>query len=138
MTGVAKAITGGVVLGLSITAFAQARRDGQWEIKTEMTMPGMPMNMPPMTMTQCVTKQEAEDPQKYLPQNPQGKCTMSDYKVTGDKVTWKMTCQGQGAMSGTGEVTYKGDTFESVMNMEGQGQKMIMKSTGKRLGDCVK
>jgi hypothetical protein len=40
-------------------------------------------------------------------------------------------------MSGSGEIVYKEDTFESVMNMEGQGHKMILKALGKRLGDCT-
>jgi hypothetical protein len=139
VTRIVQATTVGVVLALSLTALAQtaARRDGRWEVRTEMSMPGM--TMPPMTVTQCVTKEEAADPQKSLPQSPgQNKCTVSDYKSDGDKITWKVTCQGPGAMSGTGEAVYKSDTFESVMNMESAGQKMTMKATGKRLGDCEK
>lgn len=129
-----------VVVSMSVCLFAQAaaRRDGRWEVKTEMSMPGMSMNMPPTTQTQCITKEEAQDPQKALAQGGPGqeKCTVSDYKSEGNKVTWKMTCGG--GMSGTGEMVYKADTFEGVMNMEGQGHQMVMKSTGKRLGDCIK
>jgi hypothetical protein len=139
--GIVKIATVGILVFASMTAFAQGpRRDGQWEIKTEMSMPGMPMSMPPTTMMRCVTKEQAQDPLKSLPQGGPGqdKCTMSDYKSEGSKATWKMTCQGDNAMSGTGEIVYKENTFESVMNMEGQGHKMMMKSTGKRLGDCVK
>ena len=54
-----------VVVSVAALAFAQGpRRDGEWEVKTEMSMPGMPMNMPPMTSKQCITPAEAADPQK--------------------------------------------------------------------------
>ena len=79
-----------VVVGLAVSALAQApRRDGRWEVKTEMEMPGMPMKMPAMTSTQCITKEQVEDPQRSVPQGrgAPNNCKVSDYKVTGNKVT---------------------------------------------------
>jgi len=129
-------------LGLSISTSAQGpRRDGRWEVKMEMEMPGMPMKMPPTTTTQCVTKEEADDPQRAVPQAGRGArkdCKVSDYKVAGSKVTWSMKCEGPEAMSGTGEITYGENTYEGVMKMDRQGQVMTMKYSGKRLGDCTK
>lgn len=128
-----------VVVGLSVSALAQApRRDGRWEVKTEMEMPGMPMKMPAMTTTQCITKEQAADPQRSVPQGrgASNDCKVSDYKVTGNKVTWSMKCEGPEAMTGTGEITYGENTYEGLMKMERQGQAMTMKYTGKRLGDC--
>ena len=130
-----------VVVGLSVSALAQSpRRDGRWEVKTEMEMPGMPMKMPAMTTTQCITKEQAEDPQRSVPQGrgAPNNCKVVDYKVAGNKVTWSMKCEGPEAMSGTGEITYGENTYDGVMKMERQGQTMMMKYTGKRLGDCVK
>ena len=130
-----------VVAGLSISALAQSpRRDGRWEVKTEMEMPGMPMKMPPMTTTQCITKEQAEDPQRSVPQGrgAPNNCKVFDYKVAGNKVTWSMKCEGPEAMSGTGEITYGENTYDGVMKMERQGQTMMMKYAGKRLGDCPK
>jgi hypothetical protein len=133
----AKIVTVAIVV-LSASGMAQEpRRDGRWEIKAEMSMPDMPMSMPPMTLTQCVTKEQAQNPEKYLPQGPGQKCSVSDFKMDGNKITWKMTCQGPESMSGAGEIVYKGDTFDSIVNLEGQGHKMMVKATGKRLGDCV-
>ena len=40
-------------------------QEGKWEITTKVEMPGMPMNMPPMTHTQCLTKDD------FVPQNSQ-------------------------------------------------------------------
>ena len=130
-----------VAVALSVSALAQSpRRDGRWEVKTEMEMPGMPMKMPAMTTTQCITTEQADDPQRSVPQGrgAPNNCKVSDYKVTGNKVTWSMKCEGPDAMSGTGEITYGENTYDGVMKMVREGQTMTMKHTGKRLGDCPK
>jgi hypothetical protein len=131
-----------VLLGLSAAALAQApRQDGRWEVKMEMEMAGMP-GMPPMTSIQCITPDEAKDPKKSMPQaggrGGPGDCTVSDHKVTGNKVTWTMACTGADAMTGTGEFVYAGDTYTGTMKMNRAGQVMTMKYSGKRLGDCTK
>ena len=137
----------GAVLALSIAAFAQnVRRDGKWEIKMEMEMPGLPAGMPPMTTEQCITPEEANDPQKMAPPMGRGRggrgggnCTVSDYKVDGNKVTYSMKCDGREPMSGTGEFLYAADSYTGVMTMDMGGRgTMKMKSNGKRLGDCTK
>ena len=142
----------GAVLALSIAAFAQgSRRDGQWEIKMEMEMAGMPAGMmPPTTTTRCITAAEANDPQSMMPRTGRGgrrgnadDCKSSDQKVDGNKVTWSMKCEGpEGAMTGTGEIVYSGDTYLGTMKMTtgrgGQPMTMTMKYSGKRLGDCTK
>jgi hypothetical protein len=134
------AVFAAVVVGLSVSAMAQGpQRDGRWEVRMEMEMPGMPMKMPPMTTTQCVTKEQADDPQRSVPQGRgnQNNCKVSDYKVSGNTVTWSMKCEGPEAMSGTGEITYGQNTYEGTMKMTREGQTMTMKYSGKRLGDCT-
>jgi len=136
-----------VVLGLTLPLVAQeVRRDGNWEVKVEMSMPNMPtMNMPPMTMNQCITKEEAADPQKMVPPSGRGNapsdCKMSDYKVAGNKVTFTVTCPSQNS-SMSGEFLYGADKYDGTMKMDmargGQTMTMNMKYSGKRLGDCVK
>lgn len=133
----------GFALCLSVTAFAQVRRDGRWEVKMEMDMPGMPAGMPPMTSIQCITPKDADDPQKAMPQGGRGRgnsgdCKVSDYKVEGNKVSWSMKCEGAQAMSGTGEFVYAADTYTGTMKIEDGGRgAMTMKYSGKRLGDCT-
>ena len=123
--------------GISASLLAQPRRDGKWEVKTDMEMPGMPMKIPTVTTTQCITPAEANDPQKAVPQAKKD-CTVSDYKTDGNKVTWSMVCTGKGAMTATGEIIYAGDTYTGTMKMDTSGQAMTMKYSGKRLGDCTK
>ena len=135
----------GAVLALSIAAFGQnVRRDGKWEITMEMDMPGLPAGMPPVVTTQCITPEEAADPQKMAPQMGRGgrsggNCTVSDYKVVGNKVTYSVKCEGRQPMSGTGEFLYAADSYVGTITMDMGGRgTMKTKQTGKRLGDCVK
>ncbi len=134
---------------LCATAVAQQgpRRDGNWEVTMTMEMPGMPTAMPPFTMKQCVTKEQAENPEMLMPQQPgrgakPDDCKVSDYKTSGNKVTWSMTCTGATPMTGTGEFVYAENTYQGTMKMNmdqgGKPMAMTMKYAGKRLGDCVK
>ena len=127
-----------LTIGVGIWAQTPNRRDGDWEVKVEMQMPGMPMSLPAQTIRQCVTPQDAADPQKAAPPNPRGRgpndCKVSDYKIDGNKVTWSMTCS---QMTGAGEFVYAADAYTGTMKMNMQGQEMVMKYAGKRLGDCT-
>jgi hypothetical protein len=136
------------VFALSIAAFAQGpRRDGRWEVKVEREMAGMPMALPPTTSEQCITPEEAKDPNSAAPQ-VQGRgrgrgrgaqdCKVSDQKIEGNKISWTMKCEGEMAATGTGEFVYAGDTYTGTIKMDTGRGAMTMKYTGKRLGDCVK
>jgi Protein of unknown function (DUF3617) len=146
-----------LVAGFTVSAvgvFAQAggpRRDGNWEMTVEMQMPNMPagMKMPPMKSTQCITKEDAADPNKTVPSRPErggppSDCKVSDYKVSGNKVTYNITCTGAQPMTGTAEFVYEAETVNGtmIMNMSmergGTPMPMTMKYSGKRLGDCLK
>lgn len=150
------ALVSASLLACSLPLFAQGpggpRRDGNWEVTVQMDMPGMPagVNMPPMTMTQCITPQDAADPAKAIPQQPQGRggqndCKISDYKTEGNKVSWKMACTTPQRMTGTSEFVYGKDSYTGTMVMDmgagrpgGPGGPMTMKYSAKRLGDCNK
>jgi hypothetical protein len=130
-----------LTIGVGILAQNQPRRDGDWEIKVEMQMPGMPMNMPAQTIRQCLTPQDVTDPQKSVPPAGRGRgqndCKVSDYKTEGNKTTWSVSCPSEG-MTGTGEFIYAENSYTGTMKMMAGGRDMTMKYTGKRLGDCTK
>jgi len=65
-------------------------------------------------------------------------CKVSDYKATGNKVSWKMACTGQQALTGEGELTFGADTYTGTLKMVMPQGAMTMKLDGKRLGDCTK
>ena len=127
---------------LSWAAFAQnTMREGNWEVSMQMEMAGMEMKMPEFKTAQCVTKEQINDPVKALPQATEDKnndCKVSEYKVTGNKATWKMACTMPMAISGAGEITYGTDTYDGSMTMTTDAGNMMMKYKGKRLGDCPK
>ena len=133
-----------VVLALAATASHAAAqspmRPGCWEVTAQMDMPGMPVQMPAMKNTQCVTQQQIDSPNRGLPSGPAknpNDCKVSDYKTSGNTVSWHMSCAGPQPMTGTGELRFNGDTYEGVVKMMMEQKEMAMKFSGKRLGDCT-
>ena len=114
-------------------------RPGRWEVIAQMDMPGMPVQMPAMKNTQCVTQQQIDSPNRALPSGPSNApndCKVSDYKVSGNTVTWNMACPSQ-QMTGSGELKFNGDTYEGLVKIMAQQKEMAMKFNGKRVGDCT-
>lgn len=140
-------IGSGVIVVLLVSAVFAASPNmqaGLWEITTSMEMKGMqmPFAMKPMTQKQCITKKDLQDPDKTVPKAKEDKdCKMQDYKVSGNHVTWKTVCTGKQHMTSTGEMTYKGTSYEGSMTMDTEGNAkntmhMIYHFQGKRIGDC--
>ena len=130
-------------VSISMAVLAQGpRRDGKWETTMQMEMEGMPVRMAPMTTTNCVTKEQADDPTKFTPQGRGGRgaeppCKASDVKVDGNKVTWTMKCEGARPITAVGEMVFGDGTYTGTtkVDMNGRGT-MTMQYTGKRVGDC--
>jgi hypothetical protein len=121
----------------AIPSLALDFEPGKYEITSKVEMPGMPGTIPPQTVTQCITEQ---DP---IPnQNPENQeCKIVDMNQAGNTITWKMKCDQQGQkITSTGQMTYKGDSFEGTIltNMGPQAGNMTMTTviTGKRISDC--
>ncbi len=74
-------------------------------------------------------------------QDQDNECKITDKKISGNTVTWKMKCSGKAPMELTGESTYKGDSMKgrtvTISNIPEQGQmKMINNFSGRRIGKC--
>ena len=138
----ALALAATTVISLVVVSHALAEgalREGKWEMTTQMQMPGVPMQLPATTRTQCVTKAQQDDPASTLPSgspDPQADCKASDYRQDGKKVTWKLTCTGSQPMTGQGSIVVDGDRYDGTMMTMDQGS-MTMKCAGKRVGDCA-
>ncbi len=119
-------------------------QEGLWEITMKMDMAGMPPGMKPQVMQQCITRKDLEDPRKTTPGgDPTGnRCQITNHKVQGNTASWDMACKGEGAMTGSGTVTYSGTSYQGTnrmtMKQGGQTQTMTMHYAGKRIGDCKK
>jgi len=125
------------LVSLSLPAHAAGPdiSEGQWQITVTMEIPGMPMAMPPVTHMQCLTTQD------HVPWKTQQSdaCKLSDSKTKGNTVSWIVKCGGQNASTTTGEITYNGNTFKGVMNIEAAGAPpMTSHIKGKRVGPCKK
>lgn len=132
-----------VLVALCVMSFSAAAADvspqkpGKWQVKMQMEMPGMPVKMPPITVNVCLTEEDLADPQKAVPNDPKSDCKVSDYEIDGNTVTWSMSCPKQN-MTGEGEITYDGESYDGRMNMKMGEQEMKMKYSGKWMGACTK
>ena len=117
---------------------APPMQPGMWEITTEMEMPGMPMAMPPTKITQCI--KDVANTEKIIPKAQN--CKLQNQNVAGDKVTWTISCtEGNTVMSGSGEMTLKGSSYEGTTKMtikEGNEEptQMTTRYSARRIGDC--
>ncbi len=122
-------------VSVSCAGGAPDMKEGRWEISTKTEMPGMPMSIPTMKHTQCLTKKD------LIPQNnqPGNECKITTTSVAGNTVTWNMQCSGNGAdMEGRGSITYSGNSFKGKIEitMSKTSMKMISHISGHRIGDC--
>lgn len=132
-------IAGLLALALVVPAMAaeNPQKAGKWQVKMEMEIPGMPVKMPPFTTTVCLTEEDLKDPQKSVPNDPKSQCTVGDYKIDGNTVSWTIDCPKQ-QTKGKGEITFTEDSYDGWMNMTVGEQEMTTKYSGKWLGACEK
>ncbi len=134
-----------IVAATALAAQSQSPvRAGRWEVTMQMQIPNVPVQMPEMKSTQCITPAQLDDPASTLPRRPESgrgnskqNCKVSDYKVSGNTVTWNMSCSASEAMKSSGEMTYNDDSYAGMTKMTSSQGEMTMKISGKRLGDCT-
>ena len=113
-------------------------QEGLWEISSEANIPGMPMQMPAMTMEQCFTK-ESMKPENILQQN---NCQMNNMDISNNRASWSMTCEQDGiTMQGSGNIQYQktqfSGTFDLTMSGAPEGaMNMQTKLSGRYIGQC--
>ena len=111
-------------------------KSGKWQITVETEMAGVPVKIPPVTMSECVTPEQAAAPQP--PKSDVGSdCTVSDYKVDGNVVTWSVSCPKED-MKGTGRIAFSSESYEGVTKMKMGDAEITQKLSGKYLGPCDK
>lgn len=127
-----------VVCALPALAFAGPVKPGKWQMTIQTEMAGSPMKMPPITTTSCLTKEDAENPERFVPQQRKGSdCKYTDVKVDGSSVSWKMSCE-KSQMTGSGHMTYTSDSATGAMHMTMPQGEINAKYSAKYLGDCDK
>lgn len=125
------------IVGLVTQVWGADFQEGRYEITSTVKMPGMPMQPPPTTITECLTPQDPVPNQSAADAN----CKILDMKTQGNTVTWKMECNQQGQeMKSSGKMVYHGDRFEgtvdTVMGAQAGNMEMTTTINGKRIGAC--
>src|SRR5664279_6088299 len=130
----ALAMVAGLFMLLALPASGQGK-DELWDITMKMEMPGMAM--PARTQRMCLEKSAGDD--SYVPK--QENCRTVESKRSGNKLIYKMVCEGKNAMTINGEMTFVEGGYDGRMHMTGKadGQAMDMTQTysGKRVGNCT-
>jgi hypothetical protein len=114
------------------------RQDGLWEVKVEISMAGL--DIPQQAQTTCVTPEQVRNQgSDTLPGLPGGgSCKRTDYQAAGNRITFKLKCEGALALEGSADMIYSGDTYTGTFTADLAGQPLLVKYSGKRLGDCTK
>jgi hypothetical protein len=119
-------ITVSVLASCQLSTGVLAAPGYSWEIGMEME--GMPFAMPKQTV--CTPKDSKEPPVS----GDDRECRMLEKKLTGNRFQWKAQCK-DGLM--VGDITSTPTSYAGSMKMtEKSGGTMVMKISGKRLGDC--
>lgn len=85
-------------------------KEGSWHINSTTEMHGMPMGdtTMPYESVQCLTMEN------MIPAGQDSQCTISDEKITGSSINWKIQCP---TGHGEGTVRYTHKTFNGVTTM---------------------
>ena len=117
---------------------APPMQPGLWEVTMTMEMPGMPMAMAPTKNTQCI--KDVGNTEKIIPKGQN--CALQNQNSAGDKITWTVMCkEGDTVMNGSGEITFKGSSYEGFTKMtmkEGADEavQMTTRYSARRIGAC--
>jgi len=117
--------------GIAGPALASDAAGNLWETTSQMSMEGMPMQMPVQRVTRCVAKDWSQPPAS---ENQGDECTTSDFVHEDDMITWTSVCAN--GMSGEGKITFDGDTYTGEVRYGSSEGDMVIKLTGKRVGEC--
>jgi hypothetical protein len=127
-----------IVLALSITseAFAAQTTGEWWEVSQKMEMAGMPdfSSMMPGGGISKVCMGSAQEKQPFSAGEDTKDCVVSNVKSSGNTTTFDMKCNGDNAMTGSGEITRTDNSFSQKMKMQSSDGELMLVSTGKRVG----
>jgi hypothetical protein len=124
-------------------------KDGMYEYKMNMEMPGLPPGMSKQnhTFQHCVTQKDMDEGtfNKSDRKGPSN-CEIKDMKVAGNTATYTMECKaekGRGtAMRADNKIVFGGDSFvmdmKMAMNEGGQAMNMTQHLEAHYLGPCTK
>jgi hypothetical protein len=118
-------------------------KPGKWQVTMQMIVPGVPENvkgtglLAPMTIEQCITKEQAENPQPPKMDKSKVDCDTPVHKIEGQTVTWSAKCR-KPEMTMNGKFVFSGNTYKGENRVSSRGRTATYKYSGKYLGPCDK
>jgi len=121
------------LLSLTYSLANAAGKDDLWESK--ISIEGMDMMGMAIPSQQICTKAgRSVDPNDAM--KGQDNCTVSDYKNSGTKSSWKFKCTGSEPMSGSADMTATANEYTIKMKTQSSQGNMNMTANGKKIGTC--
>jgi hypothetical protein len=126
--------------------FKDRMKAGQYEMKMEMEMPGMPAGVGKQNMTfmHCVTPEDIENGK--VGRGRDGKspenCEIKNFKMSGNTATYQMVCTGKPDMTADNKITFADNGYKmdmkATMNQGGQVMNMTQHMESRYVGPCKK
>lgn len=127
--------------------FKGKMKEGMYEYKMIMEIPGMPAGMGKQNTTfrNCVTSKDIDDGafSRGKDRAQPEKCEVKDMKMNGNTATYTMVCKdekGKPAMTADNKITFSGDGFvmdmKMAMDQGGQAMNMTQRMEGRHVGPC--
>ena len=136
------AILCSLVLAATPAPMKSPMKPGKWQVTMQMVVPGITENMKgagmlsPMTFEQCVTKEQAENPQPPKMDKSKVDCDVLENKIEGHTVTWTTKCR-KPQMTMSGKFVFSGNTYKGENRVTSGGRTATYKYSAKYLGPCV-
>ena len=126
------------IAALGLLALVPVRADDPpgilWDTTSQMVMEGMPFAMPPTKLKLCLARVWTRPP----PGGDQS-CVNSNFHRTTSKATWDMTCTGERAMTGKGEMTFDAEgNYTGGITATSEGMTITINLSGTKVGTCDK
>ncbi|HSH97553.1 MAG: DUF3617 domain-containing protein [Methylophilaceae bacterium] len=121
------------LLTLASSMANAAGKDDLWESK--ISIEGMEMMGMAIPSQQICTKAgRSVDPNDAM--KGQDNCSVSDYKSSGSKSSWKFKCTGSEPMSGSADMNATANEYTIKMKTQSSQGNMNMTANGKKIGTC--
>jgi len=122
-----------LLLGSLTAATGQNGTGDLWQVTSQMSMVGLPIQLPAQTQQVCSAKQWTAPP---AGSGPDQTCKSTEFKMTGNTATWKITCQSP-PTTGVGQITRNGaDAYSGSIKFTSTSGDMTINLTGRRVMDC--
>ncbi|HEX6828834.1 MAG TPA: DUF3617 family protein, partial [Burkholderiales bacterium] len=119
---------------------APVMEPGLWEVTARIHVPGSPIREATQTLRHCYTADELADTRNALPRAGPG-CEVVDYRLSGNRATWSLACDGRARSSGGGEMLFGRYAYAATVwnevTEQGRSIRVTQRIRAKRLGECL-